>query len=57
MLVVFVFFESCERLYHEMDIVYLEDGGFYSNHCYDELQSEMMLEAEAHQGLTQLNTF
>ena len=42
--------ESCERLYHEMDIVYVEDAGFYCNHCYDELKSEMMLEAEGQQG-------
>lgn len=42
--------ESCERFYHPLDIVYVEDAGFHCEYCYDELQREMMLEAEGQQG-------
>ena len=54
--VVFVYrgfiMKQCEGCKEEVKQVYtIEDfSGYYCEHCYDELQSEMTLEAEGQQG-------
>jgi len=44
--------KQCEGCKEEVKQAYtIEDfSGYYCEHCYDELQCEMMLEAEGQQG-------